>query len=91
MKTGWATSTTGAVLTTGWATSTTGAALKTGVTGATGATGSTKPSWSRSSENPSRSIGARPRGVWTKLPTNGVKGPLCGAARDTERSAARTI
>ncbi len=45
-------------------------------TGAAGTTGSTKPSWSKSSENPSKSIGAGPRGVATKFPTKGVNGPL---------------
>ena len=71
----------GAAATTGAAT---GAALRRGATGATtgagaaGATGSTKPSWSKSSEKPSRSMGLRPLGVWTRLPTKGVKGPVWG-------------
>ena len=66
------------------AAATTGAELRRGATGATtgagaaGATGSTKPSWSKSSEKPSRSMGLRPLGVWTRLPTNGVKGPDWG-------------
>merc|ERR1712242_526453 len=46
--------------------------------GAAGTMGSTNPSMSRSSLKPSRSMGLRPLGVWTKLPTMAVSGPVWG-------------
>merc|ERR550525_435764 len=55
---------------------TAGAATATGRAACT--TGSTNPSWSRSSENPSRAMDARPLGVWTRSPYAGVRGPVCG-------------
>merc|ERR1711890_178412 len=46
--------------------------------GTAGTIGSTNPSWLRSSLKPSKSMGLRPLGVCTKLPTRAVKGPVWG-------------